>query len=90
MKKNFLSSEANYSVQNENQQLVAILTEEQAISLFGQPFDIWGSMFYPVQDFYDRWVISEVEVVYNTNPSFPWVNGLELVEWVPKIEVPWW
>ena len=79
-----------YNIQNESVQMVAILTEEQALSLFGQPFDTYGSLFYPVQDFYDRWVIGEIEVNYNVNPDFPWVNSLPLVPWVPKVEVPWW
>lgn len=83
----------NYKVSYDttnSEPMVAILTEEQAIELSGQPFDEWGSLFSPVQDFYDRWVISEVEVTYNTNINFAWVNSLPLVEWVPKIEIPWW
>lgn len=81
---------ADYVVKNESVILVAIITEEQAIELFGQTFDECGSLFYPVQDFYDRWVISEIEVTYNTNTDFPWVNSLPLVPWIPKEELPWW
>lgn len=80
----------SYDTLNENEPMVAIITEEQAIELFGQSFDEYGSLFYPVQDFYDRWVISEVEVTYNTNTDFAWVNSLPLVPWVPKEELPWW
>lgn len=80
----------SYDTLNENEPMVAIITEEQAIELFGQTFDEYGSLFYPVQDFYDRWVISEIEVTYNTNTDFPWVNSLPLVPWVPKEELPWW
>lgn len=80
----------SYDTLNESEPMVAIITEEQAIELFGQTFDEYDSLFYPVQDFYDRWVISEVEVTYNTNTNFAWVNSLPLTEWVPKIEIPWW
>jgi len=80
----------SYDTLNENEPMVAIITEEQAIELFGQTFDECGSLFYPVQDFYNRWVISEIEVTYNTNTNFPWVNSLPLIPWVPKEEIPWW
>lgn len=83
-------TKATYVVKNESVILVGIITEEQAIALIGQPFDNFGSLFGPIQDFYNRWVISEIEVTYNTNPEFPWVNGLELTEYVPKAEIPWW
>jgi hypothetical protein len=79
----------SYDISN-SEPMVAILTEEQAIELSGQPFDEWGSLFAPVQDFYDRWVISEIEVTYNTNTNFPWVNLLPLTDWIPKEEIPWW
>jgi hypothetical protein len=80
----------SYDINNNGIPMVGIITEEQALELFGQPFDEYGSLFSPVQDFYDRWVISEIEIVYNTNTNFAWVNSLPLVEWVAKIEVPWW
>ena len=79
----------SYDTNNNGTPMVAIITEEQAIELFGQTFDEYDSLFYPVQDFYDRWVISEIEVIYNTNTNFAWVNSLPLVEWFPKFEFLW-
>ena len=69
---------------------VGIIKEEQATELTGQSYDNYGSLFCPVQDVNDNWVISQVEIESNVNAQFKWVNSLALVDYKPKPEMPWW
>lgn len=74
----------------DNPRKVGIITEEQAAELIGQAYDNYGSLFGPVQDANDNWVISKIEIESNVNESFKWVNSIPLVEYNPKPEMPWW
>jgi hypothetical protein len=66
---------------------VAILSELQKEALASQKITDC-SMFNPVLDYYDRWVISEQEIQACTNPEFQWVRLLALTEFEPK-EISW-
>lgn len=65
--------------------LVGLLTAEQAELLMGQDYDGMGSVFYPIQDNNDNWVISQTEIELNTRPEFNWLNDLTLIEFEPKV-----
>lgn len=69
---------------------VGIITEKEAGLLTGESYDKYGSLFCPVQDVNDNWVISQIEIESNVNERFKWVNSLPLVEYKPKPEMPWW
>ncbi len=69
---------------------VGIITEEQAVELIGQAYDKYGSLFCPIQDANDNWVISQIEIESNVNAQFKWVNSIPFVEYKPKPEMPWW
>lgn len=74
----------------DNPRKVGIITEEQAAELIGQAYDKYASLFCPIQDANDNWVISQIEIESNVNESFKWVNSIPLVEYNPKPEMPWW
>jgi hypothetical protein len=63
--------------------LCAVLTFEQKESLIGKYYNS-SSIFNPIQDFYDNWVIFDAEFL-TTVPEFNWVNQLPIIEYVPKI-----
>jgi len=62
---------------------VALLTETQKNQLVGQYYTD-DSIFNPVQDNDNNWVISTIEVTTCTNEEFMWVQDLELIPFVPK------
>ena len=62
---------------------VALLTEEEKDLLVGV-FYSDDSIYNPIQDFYNDWVISLEEVNDTTNPDTMWVKDLELIEYIPK------
>ena len=62
---------------------VALLTETQKNQLVGQYYSD-DSIFNPIQDNDNNWVISTVEVTTCTNEEFMWVQDLELIPFVPK------
>ena len=66
---------------------VGLLTETQKDSLVGQMYDE-DSYFNPIQDNFDKWVISTEEIEYNVNPEFMWIKDLPLIEYVPKPSPP--
>jgi hypothetical protein len=63
--------------------LVGLLTEVQKDEIVGQPYSA-DSLFNPIQDINDNWVISTEEMMYCTNEGFMWVKDLELIEYKPK------
>jgi hypothetical protein len=63
---------------------VGLLTIEQKDLLVGQMFDE-DSYFNPIQDDNDNWIISIEEIEQNQNPSFVWLQDLEMIIFVPKI-----
>jgi len=68
---------------------VALLTETQKNQLVGQYY-LDDSIFNPIQDNDNNWVISTIEVTTCTNEEFMWVQDLELIPFIPKppIELP--
>lgn len=62
---------------------VGLLTETQKNQLVGQYYSD-DSIFNPVQDNNNNWVISTVEMTTCINEQFMWVQDLELIPFVPK------
>jgi hypothetical protein len=69
--------------QEEKTTYVGLLTEVQKDELVGQLFDE-DSYFNPIQDASDNWVISIEEIENNVNPSFEWLQDLEMIIFIPK------
>jgi hypothetical protein len=63
--------------------LVGLLTEVQKDELVGVYYSD-DSIYNPIQDIDDNWVISVEEMLYTTNPETLWVKDLELIEYKPK------
>ena len=63
---------------------VGLLTIAQKDLLVGQLFDE-DSYFNPIQDNNDNWIISIEEIEQNQNPSFGWLQDLEMIIFVPKV-----
>ena len=63
---------------------IGLLTVEQKDLLVGQLFDE-DSYFNPIQDDNDNWIISIEEIEQNQNPSFGWLQDLEMILFVPKV-----
>lgn len=63
---------------------VGLLSIEQKDLLIGQSFDI-DCHFNPIQDNADNWIISIEEIEQNQNPSFGWLQDLEMILFVPKV-----
>jgi len=63
---------------------VGLLTIEQKDLLVGQLFDE-DSYFNPIQDDNDNWIISIEEIEQNQNPEFVWLQDLEMIIFVPKV-----
>jgi hypothetical protein len=67
--------------------LVAIISVQQKQELVGK-FYIPDTLFNPVQDINDNWVISQEEVTQNQNQEVAWVNSLTLSTFNPKPWIP--
>jgi len=63
---------------------VGLLTIEQKDLLVGQMFDE-DSYFNPILDGNDNWIISIEEIEQNIYPSFGWLQDLEMIIFVPKV-----
>jgi predicted DNA-binding transcriptional regulator len=63
--------------------LVGLLTEVQKDELVGVYYAP-DSIYNPIQDIDDNWVISVEEMEHTTNPDTMWVKDLELIEYKPK------
>jgi hypothetical protein len=63
--------------------LVGLLTEVQKNELVGVYYSA-DSIYNPIQDIDDNWVISTEEMIYTTNEDTLWVKDLELIEYKPK------
>lgn len=63
---------------------VGLLTVEQKDLLVGQMFDE-DSYFNPIQNDNDNWIISIEEIEQNLNPTFVWLQDLEMIIFVPKV-----
>lgn len=63
--------------------LVGLLTEVQKDELVGVYYSA-DSIYNPIQDIDENWVISTEEMIYTTNEDTLWVKDLELIEYKPK------
>jgi hypothetical protein len=62
---------------------VVILTEEQKNQLVGVQYAP-DSIYNPIQDFYNYWIISLEEVNDTINPDTMWVKDLNIIEYKPR------
>ena len=70
--------------QEEKAIYVGLLSIAQKDLLVGQLFDE-DSYFNPIQDNNDNWIISIEEIEQNQNLSFGWLQDLEMILFVPKV-----
>jgi hypothetical protein len=63
--------------------LVGLLTEVQKDELVGVYYSA-DSIYNPIQDINDNWIISVQEMQSTSNPDTMWVKDLELIEYKPK------
>ena len=70
--------------QEEKAIYVGLLSIAQKDLLVGQLFDE-DSYFNPIQDDADNWIISIEEIEQNQNPNFGWLQDLEMILFVPKV-----
>ena len=63
--------------------LVGLLTEVQKDELVGVYYSA-DSIYNPIQDIDNNWVISVEEMLYTSNPETLWVKDLDLIEYKPK------
>jgi hypothetical protein len=69
--------------QDEKTIYVGLLSEVQKDELVGQLYAP-DSYFNPIQDANDNWIISIEEIENNVNPSFEWLQDLEMIIFIPK------
>ena len=70
--------------QEEKAIYVGLLSIAQKDLLVGQLFDE-DSYFNPIQDDADNWIISIEEIEQNVYPTFGWLQDLEMIIFVPKV-----
>tara|TARA_R110000868_G_scaffold395318_1_gene666949 strand:- start:50 stop:298 length:249 start_codon:yes stop_codon:yes gene_type:complete len=63
--------------------LVGLLTVEEKDLLVGVYYSP-DSIYNPIQDFYNDWIISLEEVNDTINPDTMWVKDLNIIEYKPK------
>jgi hypothetical protein len=63
--------------------LVGLLTEVQKDELVGVYYSA-DSIYNPIQDIDENWVISTEEMIYTTNEDTLWVKDLELIPYIAK------
>lgn len=63
--------------------LVGLLTEVQKDELL-EVYYAPDSIYNPIQDVEDNWIISVEEMKSTTNPETMWVKDLDLIEYKPK------
>jgi hypothetical protein len=62
---------------------VGLLTEVQKDELVGVYYSA-DSIYNPIQDIDNNWVISTEEMIYTTNEDTLWVKDLELIPYIAK------
>jgi hypothetical protein len=62
---------------------VGLLTELQKNELIGQWYEP-DSYFNPIQDLNNNWIISIEEIEQCVNPSFVWIENLDMIPYEPK------
>ena len=70
--------------QEEKAIYVGLLSVAQKDLLVGQLFDE-DSYFNPIQDDNNNWIISIEEIEQNINPEFGWLQDLEMILFIPKV-----
>jgi hypothetical protein len=63
--------------------LVGLLTEVQKDELVGVYYSA-DSIYNPIQDLNNNWIISVEEIQSTSNPDTMWVKDLELIEYKAK------
>jgi len=63
--------------------LVGLLTKVQKNELVGVYYSA-DSIYNPIQDIDNNWVISTEEMIYTTNEETLWVKDLELIPYIAK------
>jgi hypothetical protein len=63
--------------------LVGLLTKVQKNELVGV-YSSADSIYNPIQDIDNNWIISTQEMIYTTNEDTLWVKDLELIEYKAK------
>lgn len=63
--------------------IVGLLTETEKNQLVGQEYAP-DSLFNPIQDIDDNWIISIEEMEFCINTLFDWVKNLPLIIYNPK------
>lgn len=63
--------------------LVGLLTEVEKDELVGVYYSA-DSIYNPIQDINDNWIISVEEMQSTSNPDTMWVKDLELIEYKAK------
>lgn len=63
--------------------LVGLLTKVQKNELVGVYYSA-DSIYNPIQDINDNWIISVEEIQSTSNPDTMWVKDLELIEYKAK------
>ena len=63
--------------------LVGLLTKVQKDELVGVYYSA-DSIYNPIQDIKDNWIISVEEMQSTSNPDTMWVKDLELIEYKAK------
>jgi hypothetical protein len=63
--------------------LVGLLTEVQKDELVGVYYSA-DSIYNPIQDIDNNWVISVEEMLYTTNEETLWVKDLDLIPYIAK------
>lgn len=64
---------------------VGLLTISQKDELIGQYLDE-NTIFNPIQDLDENWIIGIEEIEQCNNEEFLWVKNLPLIDWKPKLE----
>ena len=67
--------------------LVGLLTKVQKNELVGVYYSA-DSIYNPIQDINDNWIISVEEMQSTSNPDTMWVKDLDLIEYIAKPEAP--
>lgn len=65
--------------------LVIKITEIVANQIAGQDYDGIGSLFYPIQDADDNWIISQQEYDSCVYPEMKELIGNDLIPFNPKL-----
>ena len=63
--------------------LVAIISDIEYDLINGQDYDGQGSIYYPVKDEDDNWIISEQEIIDTIHSEYMFLKDKDLIVWKP-------